>query len=146
LNSRKNRPEFLAYQLLYYVFCELVTQTNSTIKSFTVEEKAAEGPIAHALAIRKALAMGNYSRFFKLYRSAPNMTGALIDVFIDKLRVLCLQKLTLAFMFTNIDLGYLMRALAFDDIKDLKIFLTEFKCELIDKSYAKESERRLDCR
>lgn len=89
-HSRKNRPEFLAYQLLYYVFCELVTQTNSTIKSFTAEEKAAEGPIAHALAIRKALAMGNYSRFFKLYRSAPNMTGALIDVFIDKLRVLCL--------------------------------------------------------
>jgi len=74
------------------------------------------------------------------------MTGALIDVFIDKLRVLALQKLTLAFMFTNIDLGYLMRALSFDSIQDLRAFLTEFKCEIISGSYNKDSDRRLDCR
>lgn len=29
-------------------------------------------------------------------------------------------------MFTNIDLGYLLRALSFDNIHDLKGFLTEF--------------------
>jgi len=59
------------------------------LKQFTLEENK-ESCIKHALSIRKALTMGNYARFFKLYREAPNMTGSLIDVFIDKLRVMCL--------------------------------------------------------
>ena len=94
------------------------------LKQFTTEEKK-ESCIQHALNIRKALAIGNYSRFFKLYREAPNMTGALIDVFIDKLRVLCLQKLALAFIPTGIKLEYLVRNLAFNNTREVAAFLKE---------------------
>ena len=40
--------------------------------------------------MRKALAQGNYGRFFKLYRVAPNKGMSLIDVFVDKIRIVCL--------------------------------------------------------
>ena len=79
--------EFLAYQFLYYVFCELEIQVNNTMKSLCTEEISA---LKHALSVRKAMVSGNWSRFFKLYRDAPHMTGALIEVFIDKLRLTAL--------------------------------------------------------
>jgi hypothetical protein len=56
------------------------------LKTLTEEEKRTD-PVDHALKMRNALVMGNYARFFKLYRIAPNKGKALIDVFIDKLRI-----------------------------------------------------------
>ena len=41
------------------------------LKTLTEEEKAQE-PVEHALKMRQALNLGNYARFFKLYRVAPN--------------------------------------------------------------------------
>lgn len=60
-----------------------------TLRKLTTDEKKEEG-IIHALKVRKALATGNYGRFFKLYQSAPNMGGFLMAIFIDKHRILCL--------------------------------------------------------
>ena len=37
-----------------------------------------------------ALASGNYGRFFKLYLQAPNMGVHLMDIFIEKHRIICL--------------------------------------------------------
>ena len=79
----------MAYQFLYYVFCELEAETLRMLKTLTEEDKKHE-PVDHALKMRNALVMGNYARFFKLYRVAPNKGKALIDVFIDKIRVLAL--------------------------------------------------------
>jgi len=59
------------------------------LKTLTEDDKKQEA-VDHALKVRNALVMGNYARFFKLYRVAPNHGKALIDVFIDKLRVLAL--------------------------------------------------------
>lgn len=107
--------EFLAYQFLYYVFCELETETTRMLKTITAEEKKTE-QMLYALKIRDSLKQGNYGRFFKLYRNAPNMGGSLIDVFIDKIRILALQKLTVGYLATNIDLAYLTNLLAFEDL------------------------------
>ena len=68
---------------------ELETDTLRMMKTLTIEEKKQE-PIAHALKVRNALAQGNYGRFFKLYKLAPNKGGSLIDVFVDKIRITCL--------------------------------------------------------
>lgn len=57
------------------------------LKTLTFEEKMCE-PIQHALKVREALASGNFGRFFKLYRVAPNMGGYLMDVFIERYRVM----------------------------------------------------------
>ena len=63
-----------------------------------------------------SLAQGNYGRFFKLYRNAPNMGSSLIDVFIDKIRIVALQKLSVGYLATNIDTAFLTNLLAFEDV------------------------------
>jgi len=60
-----------------------------TLRQLTDDEKK-QDCIIHALNVRKALATGNYGRFFKLYKDAPNMGQYLIGIFIDKHRILCL--------------------------------------------------------
>lgn len=65
------------------------TDTMRVMKTLTKEETSYEG-VHHALEVRKSLALGNYGRFFKLYRIAPNMSPYLMDIFIDKHRILCL--------------------------------------------------------
>ena len=71
---------------MYYVFCELETETLRMLKTLTAEEKQTP-TIQHALKTRNALVQSNYGRFFKLYKEAPAKTTALIDVFIDKIRI-----------------------------------------------------------
>ena len=51
-----------------------------------MEEKE-NGNIANALDVRKALASRNYHRLFRLYNSAPNMGGYLMDFFVERERV-----------------------------------------------------------
>ena len=84
-----NYHEFLAYKILYQILCEMEMEVLRTLRKLTTDEKKEEG-IIHALKVRKALATGNYGRFFKLYQSAPNMGGHLMAIFIDKHRILCL--------------------------------------------------------
>lgn len=43
------------------------------------------------------------------------MGGYLMDVFIEKLRILCLRELAMSYVATNISLGYLSYLLAFDE-------------------------------
>ena len=74
---------------------------------------------------RNALVQCNYGRFFKLYREAPGKAAALIDVFIDKIRIQCLQKLIVGFIATNIELNYLTVLLAFPTPADLEKFLAD---------------------
>lgn len=88
-------------------------ETLRVMKQLTDAEKNQE-PIQHALHVRLALAQGNYARFFKLYQSAPNMGFYLMEVFIEKHRIMCLQKLAFAFLNSNIELTRLQSLLAFD--------------------------------
>lgn len=94
------------------------------LKTLTPEEKLQE-PVAHALKTRNALVQCNYGRFFKLYQQAPGKASALIDVFIDKIRIQCLQKLVVGFIATNIELNYLAMLLAFPSPEELEKFLVE---------------------
>jgi hypothetical protein len=70
-------------------------ETLRLMQKLTEEEKK-EAPIEHALQVRRALAQGNYGRFFKLYHTAPNMGAFLMETFISKHRILCLQRLAFA--------------------------------------------------
>ena len=94
------------------------------LKTLTPEEKLTE-PVAHALKTRNALVQSNYGRFFKLYHQAPGKGTALIDVFIDKIRIQCLQKLVVGFIATNIELNYLANLLAFNSADELEQFLLD---------------------
>lgn len=52
------------------------------------------------------------------------MGSYLIDVFIDKHRTLCLKELAMAYIATNISVGYLAHVLAFEKENELETFLT----------------------
>lgn len=113
------------------------------LKTLTPEEKQQE-PVAHALKTRNALVQSNYARFFKLYGVAPGKASALIDVFIDKIRIQCLQKLVVGFIATNIDLSYLAILLAFPSADELETFLVERGCVFtVDR---RDGPKRLNCK
>lgn len=98
----------------------------------------------HALKVRIALASGNYARFFKLYRQAPNMAACLIDVFIDKMRVLSLRNLAVGFVATGLDLTYITTSLAFKSQAETEKFLVDLKCVVTVSGDGQQ--KKLDCR
>jgi hypothetical protein len=78
-------------------------ETLRIMRKLTVDEKNSPY-VKHALEVRKSLASGNYGRFFKQYNDAPNMGRYLMEVFIQKHRILCLTRLTFANQVCNLDL------------------------------------------
>lgn len=71
------------------------------------------GPaVSHALECRSAVSMGDYPLFFRLYHQAPNMSGYLMEHFLDKFRLTTFQKLCkayrphLAIDFFAVNLGF----------------------------------------
>ncbi len=113
------------------------------LKYLSPEETKSE-PIEHALNVRKALAQGNYGRFFKLFRVAPNMGRHLMDIFLAKHRILCLTRLALAYIATNVEVNYLGHLLAFSSPKDCEVFLNSLGCKIING--AEDGKKRLLCK
>lgn len=53
-----------------------------------------------------------------------------MDIFIDKHRILCMHRLTVAYVATNIDLGYLTQLLAFRSPSEAEAFFVKLGCVL----------------
>jgi hypothetical protein len=57
-------------------------------------EQIAQEEVAHALLVQRAVSSGNYRAFFRLYLSAPKMSGYIMDHIRDRERVKALIIMT----------------------------------------------------
>lgn len=94
-NLGGNPVEFKAYRILYFIHTANRTSLNDVIADLTIAEKE-EPAVKHALAVRSALALGNYHRFFRLYLDVPNMGAYLMDMFIVRERLAALSNISRA--------------------------------------------------
>ena len=92
LGGASHADEFLAYGIFYNLYLSASGSTDAggaellKLLNETPVEARDSPPVAHALEVRSALALGNYARFFALHATAPNMGGYLLDLFADGVR------------------------------------------------------------
>lgn len=89
----------------------------------TTEERANDA-ISHALGMREALALSNYHAFFQLYQTAPNMAPYILDLFVDRQRLLALRTMVKAYR-PSIDIEFVQAELAFPSKKECIRFLKD---------------------
>jgi hypothetical protein len=68
---------------------------NEVLADLTPEDRRAPA-VQHALKTRTALALGNYHRFFQLYRDVPFLGGYIADTFVERERLAALAKISRA--------------------------------------------------
>jgi hypothetical protein len=83
----------LAHSEIAYWLSRL--ELNLYVSQLTSKQKASSA-VKHALAVQRALAIGNYHAFFDLYLNAPNMGAYIVDHFVDRERVRALLIMTKA--------------------------------------------------
>ncbi len=100
--------------------------------------------MVHGLAVRAALALGNYYLFFTLYREAPNMGPYLMDCFIQRERLVAMNTICRSYR-PSISVDHVARLLAFGCASDCLKFLEGQKAVYIeDPLAAPHSSRLLD--
>jgi hypothetical protein len=79
-------------------FCVLIrrAELNLFVGQLTPKQKA-DPSVRHALDVQRAVSMGNYHAFFRLFLDSPNMGGYIIDHFSDRERIKALMVMTKAY-------------------------------------------------
>ncbi|EEQ29736.1 SAC3/GANP domain-containing protein [Microsporum canis CBS 113480] len=112
LNLGGHPMEFKAYRILYFIYTRNQTAINSALSDLTPAEKA-DPAVSHALAVRSALALGNYHRFFQLYLDTPNMGAYLMDMFVDRERLSALACICKAYK-PEVNIRFITEELGFE--------------------------------
>ncbi|KAG0573065.1 hypothetical protein KC19_VG145600 [Ceratodon purpureus] len=104
--------EFAAYSLLYILFNRGNCRDLLSAMARLNEDGRTDDVVKHALAVRNAVAVGNYTTFFRLYRTAPVLSPFLMDIHIEKMRFEAVKCMTRSYRPT-IPVASVARALGF---------------------------------
>lgn len=120
-NLQGHVMEFTAYRILYLLHTRNPSDIIAMLASLTPAQKH-DPAVKHALKVRTALASSNYHALFKLYISAPNMGGYLMDQFVERERVEAMKMICKAYR-PNIEVSFLRSELGFIDDLECTGFL-----------------------
>lgn len=113
--------EFLAYRLLYLIHCRNKQAINQFMSDLSQEQRENDA-VGHALKVRSAIAIGNYSQLFQLYSTAPNMGAYLMDLFIPRERSSALNIMLKAYR-PSLSISCLSKILTFSSEKECRTWL-----------------------
>ncbi|XP_042013471.1 SAC3 family protein A-like [Salvia splendens] len=104
--------EFAAYNLL----CVILHSKNnrdlvSAMSRLPLDAKK-DMAVKHALAVRSAVTSGNYVKFFKLYKTAPNLGTLLMDLYVEKMRYAAVKCISRSYRPT-VPVSYISQILGF---------------------------------
>jgi len=115
----KNRNEFIAYRIIYYVFLSgnrKYEGGSSDIFKIMLQltpEELKDECIKHALLVRAAVAENDYHKFFLLQDIAPNMGDYLMDKIVPSVRQSALQRVCKAYR-PSVPTNFVLKELGFD--------------------------------
>ncbi|KAH9302765.1 hypothetical protein KI387_014348, partial [Taxus chinensis] len=75
--------------------------------------------VKHALAVRAAVSSGNYTAFFRLYRTASTLSACLMDLYVEKMRFEAVRCISRSYRPT-VPVPFIAQILGFADVTSFK--------------------------
>ena len=115
--------EFLGYLILYLIYTENTSELQQTLSRLPCDSY--KHPVVdHALKVRRAWSLGNYHKFFLLYKNAPALSAKVMDWFIDRERRQAIKMIMKSYK-PNVTIEFLNEQLAFSNIDDCQKFANQ---------------------